>query len=48
MAKKPSDEFSEEEAQRRFEEAVKGGLKTPPIAKDKEKRGPKPAPEEKR
>ncbi|MET0181393.1 MAG: hypothetical protein ABW199_00755 [Caulobacterales bacterium] len=32
MTKPPKDEqYDEAEAQRRFEQAVKGGLKTPPI-----------------
>jgi hypothetical protein len=30
MASDPKNELTEEEAQRRFEEAVKAGLKTPP------------------
>lgn len=36
------DQYDEAEAQRRFEQAVKGGLKTPPISKEKT-REPKPA-----
>lgn len=36
MSKPPKDEeYDEAEAQRRFEQAVKGGLKTPPIHSEK-------------
>jgi hypothetical protein len=38
MAKKPSNEYSEAEAQRRFEEALKGASKTPAKKKPAKKR----------